>query len=29
MHPIDELRQLETRRQFFARGKSAVGFAAP
>ena len=28
MHPIDELRQLETRRQFFARGKSAVGFAA-
>ncbi|MBA4020212.1 MAG: sulfatase [Pirellula sp.] len=28
MHPLDELRQLETRRQFFARGKSAVGFAA-
>jgi hypothetical protein len=28
MHPIEELRQLETRRQFFARGKSAVGFAA-
>ena len=28
MHPLDELRQLETRRQFFARGKNAVGFAA-
>ena len=28
MHPLDELRQLETRRQFFTRGKNVLGYAA-
>ncbi|MGC3969130.1 MAG: DUF1501 domain-containing protein [Pirellulales bacterium] len=28
MHPLDDYRTLETRRQFFSRGKSAVGYAA-
>jgi hypothetical protein len=28
MSLIDEFRQLETRRQFFARGKNALGYAA-
>jgi hypothetical protein len=28
MNPFDEYRTLETRRQFFARGKNALGYAA-
>jgi hypothetical protein len=28
MHPFEDFQQLETRRQFFSRGKNALGYAA-
>lgn len=28
MNPFEDFQQLETRRQFFSRGKNAIGYAA-